>query len=151
MTAREHICRLLTQSHLPAFRFNNQLTYEAIIGDLSVILKLPRNVVQSLAKFSEEEWIDSKGGRAKLLLAACLRAIAYRQCRCGKGCGVSFSETVSKDDYFLEFHHVDDGRTKYFELKPMDRLPSFILVAELRKCVAICSNCHRCVTWGSGD
>jgi len=56
-------------------------------------------------------------------------------------------EMTSKESYCLDFHHLDET-LKYFELKQMSGLPSFILVAELRKCVAVCSNCHRGVTHG---
>ena len=110
------------------------------------ILKLPRPAIQALVRFSKEKWNNYKQ-RNDLLLQACLNAIPTLQGRCGKGCGMSFREMTSKDSYCIDFHHSDE-RSKYFSLAQMQGLPAFIIVAELRKCVAVCSNCHRGDTYG---
>lgn len=52
------------------------------------------------------------------------------------------------DPVCLEFHHLDPT-TKSFELSRYASCPRESLVAEIKKCVCLCSNCHRKVHAGS--
>lgn len=47
----------------------------------------------------------------------------------------------------LEFHHIDKAKKKYGLSNIMNRQWYFI-VKELKKCILLCSNCHREVEYG---
>ena len=109
-----------------------------------VILGLSRSVVESLGFFDEKRWRKGTGGRSKHLLHFCLNAISYFQGDCG-GCGVCSRKMTAKERGRIDYHHERDEEQlfkKYFVVSDGHRYPSFFIIAELRKCVGICRNCH---------
>ena len=69
-----------------------------------------------------------------------LRAIdAFGGC-CGV-CGYNKCTTA------LEFHHID-SENKDFAISSMTKLNWNIIVNELKKCICVCSNCHREIHFG---
>ena len=109
------------------------------MSDMAVILELPRAVIESFALFDDEKW-RTHDKRAQLLLTFCLNAIAFFQGSCPE-CGISFKRMTAEERGRIDFHHLVE-ETKYFDLSRGKFLPSFIIIQELRKCVAMCKNCH---------
>ena len=114
------------------------------MNDMVVVLGLSRSVVESLGFFDEKRWQKSRHSRPKFLLHFCLNAISYFQGDCG-GCGVCSRKMTAKERGRIDYHHERDEEQlfkKYFVVSDGHRYPSFFIIAELRKCVGICRNCH---------
>jgi len=121
------------------------------MSDMAVILGLPRTVVESLGLFDEQMWRNDNQnyGRSTLLLQFCLNAISYVQGTC-VGCGVCLRKMTAKERGRIDYHHLVQ-ESKYDKLSNFICYPSFHIGAELRKCVAICRNCHSYETAGQNE
>ena len=120
------------------------------MSNMTTILGLDRSVIESMMPCDEEHWHSDaaydSSTRKYHLTAFCLNAVAYFQGNCGAhgcdGCGINFRDMTIKDRSKIDYHHLDES-TKYFQLSLAFKYPSFVIVEELHKCVATCSNCHR--------
>lgn len=122
------------------------LAFDTFVSDMATVLALDRSVVESMVPCDEERWNSTPASRKKHLLDFCLNVVARFQGSCGagdcNGCGIDFRDMTIKDRRKVDFHHNDES-TKLFDLSQAKYYPSFVMIEELRKCVAICSNCHR--------
>ena len=81
-----------------------------------------------LCKNQNIRWIERKIEAMKLFDSKC--------CKCG----------YCKNYAALEFHHVDP-KEKEFSWNKARELPWIKIIEELKKCVLLCSNCHREEHW----
>ena len=117
---------------------------------MATILEFDRSIIESMMSCDEERWNLPSSPRDRglcrrkksLLLEFCLNAVSFFQGSCGgDGCDIHFHQMTIKDRFKIDFHHLDRS-TKFFAMTGSELYPSFVIIEELRKCVAICRNCH---------
>lgn len=82
--------------------------------------------------------------RARSLKNSRANRLFLKELRQSFGCALC----PERDPVCLEFHHLDPS-TKSFELSRYASCPQATLVAEVKKCVCLCSNCHKKVHAGT--
>lgn len=131
-------------------------SHKAIINDSTKILGLPIDAVKRMFPCSEEDWkkgqTDADGGseygdrrcdrRKHWLLQFVLNVVAHFSGKCWGDCGFVFDFKGDLSQHAIEFHHLDES-TKVTAMSNVSHRPSWFIIAELRKTVPICSNCHR--------
>ena len=113
---------------------------------------LPIEAVKRMFPCSEEDWkkgsTNADGGsvngdrRMRWLLQFVLNVVAHFSGSCWGDCGFVFDFKGDLSQFAIEFHHLDES-TKVINISKIKYKPSWFIIAELRKTVPVCSNCHR--------
>ena len=119
------------------------VSHESIINDNARILGLPVDVVRRMFPASEEDWGNPYNNRLRSnwMTQFLLNAVAYVSGSCWGNCGFLFDWNDALLQYSIHFHHLNDW-TKVEGMARVKNMPSWFIIAELRKTVPICATCH---------